>query len=182
MQIRHKFLKDRPLTCKRTLIIGTFNPDVECNKAEFFYGRAKNFFWVLLPAMFGETSLKDNTAGQKEFLHRHDIELTDLMLEVEMDEKDICNYGDDKLQNVIKYNTDNILECLKKGKTKEVYFTRKSFDKSVAGIRDEIMKIKEYCDKNNIKFRYLSTPSRFYNEKKLEEWRECFNIIQRDIS
>ncbi|WP_345994003.1 hypothetical protein [Sulfurimonas sp. HSL-1716] len=174
MKIRHRFLKDKPLLCKNILIIGTFNPEVECNDAAFFYGRAKNFFWRLLPAMFDEPSLKGDTAGQKEFLQRRGIELTDLILTVEMDEKELCSYGDDKLQNVIKYNTDNILESLKKGKTKEVYFTRKSFDKSVAGIRDEIHKIKEYCDAHGIKFRFLSTPSRFYSEKKVQEWRKCF--------
>lgn len=174
MQIRHKFLKDRPLTCKKILIIGTFNPDVECNDAEFFYGRVKNFFWVLLPAMFDEKSIKGDVESQKKFLSEHDIELTDLILTVNMDEKESCSYGDDKLQNVIQYNTDNILRCLEQGRTKEVYFTRKSFDKSVAGIKNEITKIKEYCDKNDIKFRFLPTPSRFYNEKKLEEWKTCF--------
>jgi hypothetical protein len=76
---------------------------------------------------------------------------------------------------VIEWNTPNILKTLSKGNAKEVYFTRKSFDKSVQNIRDEIYKIKEFCDKNGIKFGFLPTPSRFYNEKKLQEWRSVFN-------
>lgn len=122
MIIKHKFLDLFPLQGKKILIIGTFNPDVTCNDAKFFYGRAKNFFWRLLPEVFGKESLKGNIKGQKEF-----------------------------------------------------YLTRKSFDKSVQNIRDEIYKIKEFCDRNGIKFRFLPTPSRFYSQKKLEEWRRVFH-------
>lgn len=176
MLLQHKFLKTYPMQGKKILIIGTFNPDVECNKAEFFYGRSRNFFWTLLPKMFGEESLKGYVEKQKEFLKRHDIELSDLILSAELDECDICNYGDDKLSDVKEYNTQNILNTLACGNTKEVYFTRKSFDKSVAGIKNEIYKVKEFCDSHNIKFRFLPTPSRFCNEKKLEEWKELFGI------
>ncbi|PLY13701.1 MAG: hypothetical protein C0628_05655 [Sulfurimonas sp.] len=175
MRVKHKLLKEYPLQGRKTLIIGTFNPDVACNDAKFFYGRAKNFFWRLLPEVFGKESLKGDVQKQKEFLMQHDIELSDLILSVEMSEKDICSYGDDKLKEVIEWNTPNILKTLSKGKTKEVYFTRKSFDKNVQNIRDEIYKIKEFCGRNGIKFGFLPTPSRFYSEKKLQEWRSAFN-------
>ncbi len=175
MRVKHKFLELYPLQGKKIVIIGTFNPDVECNDAEFFYGRARNFFWRLLPEVFGKESLKGDVKKQKEFLKEHDIELSDLILIVEMSQKNICSYGDDKLTNVITYNTDNIIKSLSKGRTKELYFTRKSFDKSVQKIRDEIYKIKEFCEQNGIKFRFLPTPSRFYSEKKLEEWKSAFN-------
>ncbi|MFA6138919.1 MAG: hypothetical protein WC667_12670 [Sulfurimonas sp.] len=176
MIVHHKLLKHYPLQGKRILIIGTFNPDVTCNNAEFFYGRAKNFFWVFLPEIFNEVSLKGDVAAQKKFLVKHEIELTDLIVSVEMDERDICNYGDDKLKNVIEWNTENILKTLASGNTQEVYFTRKSFNKSVAGIKDEILKIKEFCELHAIKFRFLPTPSRFYNDKKVMEWRETFGM------
>ena len=162
------------------LIIGTFNPDVACNDAEFFYGRAKNFFWRLLPEVFGKESLKGNVQKQKEFLKEHDIELSDLILSVEMSKEDVCSYGDYKLTNVITYNTHNIISSLSKGTTKEVYFTRKSFDKSVKNIRGEIYKIKEFCEQNGIKFRFLPTPSRFYSQKKLEEWKSVFDLKRRE--
>jgi G:T/U-mismatch repair DNA glycosylase len=175
MLVKHKFLNSYPLQGKKILIIGTFNPDVTCNDAEFFYGRAKNFFWRLLPEVFGKESLKGDVKRQKEFLAQHDIELSDLILSVEMRQKYICSYGDDKLTHVIEYNTENIIKTLSNGRTKEVYFTRKSFDKSVQNIRDEIYKIKEFCEVNDIKFDFLPTPSRFYNEKKLQEWRSVFH-------
>ncbi len=179
MLVKHKFLDLYPLQGKKILIIGTFNPDVACNKAEFFYGRIQNYFWTLLPKVFSKESLKGDVQKQKEFLELHDIELSDLILSVELSKEDICSYGDDKLTNVIEYNTDNIIKSLAKGKTKEVYFTRKSFDKSVENIKKDIYKIKEYCEQNGIKFRFLPTPARFYNEKKLEEWRECLKENQQ---
>lgn len=176
MLVKHKFLNSYPLEGKKILIIGTFNSDVACNKAEFFYGRAQNHFWTLLPLVFGKESLKCDVQKQKEFLETYDIELSDLILLVNLNEADICNYGDDKLKDVKEYNTDNILEILKKGNTKEVYFTRKSFDKSVENIKTEIYKIKDFCDKNSIKFRFLPTPARFaVSEQKRQEWQECFN-------
>ncbi|PNV83190.1 MAG: hypothetical protein C0627_06570 [Sulfurimonas sp.] len=175
MIIKHKFLDLYPLVGKKILIIGTFNPDVTCNDAKFFYGRAKNFFWRLLPEVFGKESLKGDVKRQKEFLKEQDIELSDLILSVEMNQKDVCSYGDDKLIHVIEYNTENIIKTLSNGRTKEVYFTRKSFEKSVQNIRDEIYKIKEFCDKNGIKFGFLPTPSRFYSQEKLEEWNRVFH-------
>lgn len=174
MILKHKFVDLYPLQGKKIVIIGTFNPDVPCNKAEFFYGRVQSHFWTLLPKVFDKESLKGDVQKQKEFLELYDIELSDLILSVELNEEDICSYGDDKLTNVRLYNTDNIIKSLAKGKTKEVYFTRKTFYKSVENIKKEIYKIKEYCEQNSIKFRFLPTPARFYNEKKLEEWRECF--------
>lgn len=180
MMVKHKFLDTYLLQGRKIVIIGTFNPDIECNDAEFFYGRAKNFFWRLLPEVFGKGSLKGDVKGQKEFLKEHDIELSDLIISVEMNPEDRCSYGDDKLTNVITYNTDNIINSLLKGRTKEVYFTRKSFDKSVQNIRDEIYKIKEFCEQNGIKFRFLPTPSRFYSQKKLEEWKSVFDLKRRE--
>lgn len=179
MKIKHKFLDIYLLEGRKILIIGTFNPAVTCNDAEFFYGRAKNFFWRLLPEVFGEESLKGDIQKQKEFIKEYDIELSDLILSVEMSEKDICSYGDDKLTSVIEYNTNNIIKSLAKGTTKEGYFTRKTFDKSVENIKTEVYKIKEYCERNGIKFVFLPTPARFYNEKKLLEWREYFLIKEK---
>ena len=68
MIVKHKFLDTYPLIGKKTVIIGTFNPDVPCNKAELFYGRAQNHFWTLLPKVFGKKSLKGDVQKQKEFL------------------------------------------------------------------------------------------------------------------
>jgi G:T/U-mismatch repair DNA glycosylase len=174
MRVKHKFLDKYPIKGKKILIIGTFNPDVECNDAKFFYGRSKNYFWDLLPKVFGYKSLKKESVGEKiAFLEKYEIELTDLICEVELLEEDICNYSDENLKKDIVWNTENIIKILRKGNTKEVYFTRKTFN-CIKNIEKEIKKIENFCKKHNIKFEYLPTPARYINEKKLNEWREKF--------
>lgn len=173
--ITHKFLDKYSIVGKKILIIGTFNPSVECNKAEFFYGRARNYFWTLLPVAFHEEDLKSKTVQDKiDFLNKYDIELTDLIHSVEMNKEDICNYSDEKLQAVKKWNVDNILNILKKGKVERVYFTRKTFS-NIANIKVQIEKIQQYCNEKNIDFTYLSTPSRppKYRNKQ-QEWNIAF--------
>lgn len=175
MRIEHKFLKSYPLEGKKILIIGTFNPATICNPADFFYSRTRNFFWELLPAMFNKGSFKDKTREEKiEFLKRHDIELTDLILFADIEERYLGEYGDDKLSVPEEgWNTAYILEYLQKGNTKEVYFTRKSFQ-GVKKIEEQIKKIEAYCQENQIKFRYLPTPARFSREGKIAEWKKAF--------
>lgn len=175
MIVKHKFLHKYPLVGKKILIIGTFNPDIICNEAAYFYSRRRNYFWDLLPSIFNSKSLKDESVEEKiNVLEINNIELTDLILSVDILKEDIPFYGDDKLNKVIEWNTDNILNILKKNNTLEVYFTRKSFDKKVENIKDEIYKIKKFCKVNNIKFDFLPTPARYKNEEKLKEWKSKF--------
>lgn len=176
MRIEHKFLKSYPLEGKKILIIGTFNPAMICNPADFFYSRARNFFWELLPAMFNKGSFKDKTREEKiAFLKDpdHDIELTDLIISVDIEESNLCKYGDDKLQEVKEWNTEHIINILKQGNTQNVYFTRKTF-KNIKNIEKQIKKIEAYCQENQIKFRYLPTPARFSREGKIAEWKKAF--------
>ena len=181
MIVKHRFLDKYPIVGKKILIIGTFNPDIICNEATYFYSRRKNYFWDLLPYVFDSKSLKDESVETKiSFLNINNIELTDLILSVDILEKDIPFYGDDKLNNVIKWNTNNILNILKKNDTTEVYFTRKSFDINVKNIKDEIYKIKNFCKENNIKFEFLPTPARYSNKEKLEKWKTKFT--RQDIT
>ena len=138
MIVKHRFLDKYPIVGKKTLIIGTFNPDIICNEATYFYSRIKNYFWDLLPSVFDSKSLKDESVERKiNFLNINNIELTDLILSADISEKDIPYYGDDKLKEVIEWNTSNILDILRKNNTTEVYFTRKSFDTKVKNIKDE---------------------------------------------
>lgn len=172
--VKHRFLQHYPLIGKKILILGTFNPDLASNKAEFFYGRSKNYFWTLLPAMFSTPSLKAQSVQDKlSFLQKYEIELSDLILSVNMQKSDLTQYADEKLSNVEQWNTDNIIKTLKKGTTKEVYFTRKTFA-NVTNIQEQIKKIEAFCIENDLRFRYLPTPSRFVNEHKIQEWKECF--------
>ena len=175
MIIKHKFLYKYPIIGNKILIIGTFNPDIICNEAKFFYGRKRNYFWNLLPSVFNSEPLKYKSIESKiNFLKINDIELTDLILSVDISEDDIPFYGDDKLNKVIEWNTSNIIDILKKYNTQEVYFTRKSFDSKVKNIKIEIDKIKDFCKNNRIKFEFLPTPSRYGNDKKIEEWKSRF--------
>jgi len=52
MACQHKFKDDLNLQNidfeLSTLIVGTFNPAIEGNKAEWFYGRFDNNFWDVL--------------------------------------------------------------------------------------------------------------------------------------
>ena len=63
--IKHRFLSHEINSATEILIIGTFNPDAKDNKAEFFYGRDRNFLWRLLPTAFGIENLKDKTKREK---------------------------------------------------------------------------------------------------------------------
>jgi len=175
MIVKHRFLDKYPIVGKKILIIGTFNPDIICNEATYYYSRRKNYFWDLLPSVFYSKSLKDESVETKiSFLKINNIELTDLILSVDILEKDIPFYGDDKLNKVMEWNTNSILNILKKNNTVEVYFTRKSFDKKVKNIKDEIYKIKDFCEENNIQFEFLPTPARYANKEKLKEWKVKF--------
>jgi G:T/U-mismatch repair DNA glycosylase len=174
MLVKHKFLDKYLMVGKKIVIIGTFNPDVKENKAEFFYGRSKNYFWNLLPKVFGYEPLKEKSVEEKiKFLNDNGIELTDLIYEADIDENKTDNYSDENLKNVVKWNTENIINTLKKGHTEEVYFTRKTFNK-IGNIKKEIEKIKKFCEENGIKFRFLPTPARFESNEKLKEWKEKF--------
>lgn len=178
MLVKHKFLDAYPIKGKKILIIGTFNPDTISNSAQFYYGRKRNYFWELLPKALGkDESLKgcELVEKQKAFLEQHSIELSDLIYSVELNEDEIGNYSDDKLNNVISWNTQNIIEVLNVGNVKEVYFTRISFNKKVQRIQENIQRIENTCKNKDIKFSYLPTPSRppAYNNN-LEKWINAF--------
>lgn len=173
--VKHKFLDKYPITGKKILIIGTFNPDIPCNNAPFFYSRERNYFWELLPKVFCEKeSFKCKTVEEKvDFLKRHDIELTDLINSVEWDEADTENFSDEKLK-IITWNTSNIIDILKQGGVEEVYFTRETFN-NIKNIKVEVDSIEKSCNEYSIIFNRLPTPARFTNETKLENWKKKFS-------
>lgn len=178
MIINHKFIKDNPIYGKEILIIGTFNPNIEDNEANFFYSRKRNYFWELLNEVFEETNNfedENSIKNKKSFINNKNIELTDLIISVDINESNLGKYSDELLINVEKWNTDEILYILKKQKTKKVFFTRKSFNK-VNFIKIQIKRIEEFCLENEIIFQYLPTPSRFINDKKIKEWKNKFNV------
>jgi len=173
--IKHKF-RNHPFNIKSNiLIIGTFNPDVPNNEADFFYGRTRNYLWELLPKVFNEESLKSKDKQSKlDFMNKYGLEFIDLISEINCDVGEENNYDDAYIDNKVNV-WNNIIELLKNSSIKEVYFTRKSFQ-NIKNIKTYIEEIDNYCNKNNIRFGYLSTPARFFNEKKLYFWK---NIMKR---
>jgi hypothetical protein len=56
--VQHKFANHRLNPAAETIILGTFNPGHDANKARFFYSSPRNQLWSLLPRAFGEQDLR----------------------------------------------------------------------------------------------------------------------------
>jgi G:T/U-mismatch repair DNA glycosylase len=176
-KIRHRFINHNINPKTETLVIGTFNPDTEENIADFFYGRPKNFLWTLIPTAFNEASLKGNSRTEKEkFIERYRIDFIDLILEVEVEEVD--NYRDDYLDDKVTVWNNVIAEIEKLKNLKRVCMTRKTFG-DIPNMKTRIEEIKNYCERKEILFQFLSTPARFTNESKQTEWRQFFSNDNR---
>ena len=174
MKIEHKFREHEINPDTKMLIIGTFNPDVDNNKATFFYGRDRNFLWSLLPKAFNKESLKKSNNQEKlEFIKEHNIDFVDLISEIEIDEGQENNYGDDYIDKKVTIWNDIVGNILKKLNIKEVYFTRTTFS-NIPNMERKINKIEQFCEDSKIKFECLLTPARFENEDKLNSWKKSF--------
>lgn len=169
--IKHKFRTHSINNETKTLIIGTFNPDVPKNEADFFYGRRRNYLWQLLPETLNQKSLKnENKQIKLEFMKKNNIDFADLISEIQHETGQENNYADEYIDGkVTKWK--NITDIIRNSKINEVYFTRKTFT-NINNIKTRIMHIEEYCKKNDIYFGYLPTPARFYNTEKLKEWKK----------
>ena len=151
-----------------TLIVGTFIPEWPAgNAAEWFYGRtASNYFWHVLPRLYGEGSLINTTPGEwKQFCHDKKIAITDLISSI--DDADPGDPGHNKVlggfdDKAIVYNFDdfvfvNIVQILRRQPSiKHVYLTR--------GITEAFWKhlwnpVMQYCSLNDLHERRLLTPS-----------------------
>ena len=151
-----------------TLVVGTFNPEwPENNTADWFYGRtANNYFWDVLPRLYGEQSLINATPAEwKQFCHDKHIAITDLISSIDdaMPEdikhsKILGGFSDDAIEhNFDDINYVNIVQLLRLHPTiKQVYFTR--------GLTDAFWRhlwnpVAHYCNRNDIRERKLLTPS-----------------------
>lgn len=129
-----------------TLIVGTFNPIwPEENTAGWFYGRThdqngnqNNNFWEVLPRLYGEASLINDTPIEwKSFCKRNLIAITDLIYCIEDAEED----NPDHVNHLRSYSDKNIATkfeqhiCVKLGQLienypsiKNMYLTRGTAD------------------------------------------------------
>lgn len=156
-----------------TLMIGTFNPRYPGNKADFFYGRGKNYLWRLLPNSFGEAiDLKAAPLPiKKEFMKRHKVDFIDLISSASIKPGWKLNFQDRDLNDncelewrVIETETATI-------PLKRALFTRKAFN-DVPKMRDRVNALTSYFSGRGVKVGFLPTPSRFYNDDKQREWTD----------
>lgn len=174
IRIKHKFISHQIDPNTETLIIGTFNPDIEVNKAEFFYGRSKNYLWTLLPIALGDDNLKEKTKPEKiAFIKKHKIDFIDLISEIKVQDNEKLNYTDTLIDGKVIEWTKIIEEISKLQHLKRIGFTRRTFAR-VPNIQQKIEVIKQHAEQNGILFQFLTTPARFYNQQKQEEWSLFF--------
>gem|GEM_PF-441429 len=172
MPCAHKFQRDLDLTRldfePDTLIVGTFNPAWPLgNDAEWFYGRkTNNFFWDVLPRLYGEPSLINAPASEwKAFCRDKKIAFTDLIWAIDDAEPDnrehikmLTTYAD----KTIEYRFEDlefvdIVKILQRRATiKHVYITRGVTDAFWRHLWNPVMK---YCNVHQLHERKLLTPS-----------------------
>jgi len=170
-KIAHRFRNHVIDSDTETLIIGTFNPEMESNDAEFFYGRGRNYLWRLLPSFYEGTDLKEaDTLTKKQFIKKHKIDFVDLIDEVKIEGENMPNLIDDKVIDKCVTSWKDIPKEIERLKNlKRVCLTRKSFS-GIPNIKMKINEIQRFCESQEIPFQFLVTPARFHNEKKQEEW------------
>jgi hypothetical protein len=172
MPCDHKFLEDLDLTKidfePDTLIVGTFNPAWPAvNTAEWFYGRtASNYFWDVLPRLYGEQSLINATPAEwKQFCDNKQIAITDLISSI--DDADPGNPEHAKMlgglsDDAIEYNFEDlnyvhIVQLLQHHPSiKNIYFTRGVTDAFWRHLWNPVM---HYCNLHQLHERKLLTPT-----------------------
>jgi G:T/U-mismatch repair DNA glycosylase len=171
--VKHRFLSHTINPDTETLVVGTFNPDTPENIADFYYGRQRNYLWTLIPAAFGDPSLKGKTKDAKlAYAKERKIDFIDLIASVDVEDE--SNYDDDYLDGKIATWRDVITEIEKLKNLKRVCFSRKTFA-GIPKMKERIESIRSFCEKWGIGFSYLTTPARFYNNEKQTEWTAFFN-------
>jgi hypothetical protein len=163
-----------------TLIIGTFNPENSWkadNSAKYFYGRSRNYFWKILPHFTSarpeiKTAIDyQNINHQREFLKANNIGITDILTKIndaditnEIHKSWISSVKDSDIEKFsnFNWNTDNIINELKKKKIQAVYFsklgtpTKITYENTFEG---QMRLIESFCRQNNIICHRLHTPS-----------------------
>ncbi|MCF8451291.1 MAG: hypothetical protein K9G49_15570 [Taibaiella sp.] len=172
MPCPHKFSSylqlDRLDFVPETLIVGTFNPAWPgINTSEWFYGNTDdNYFWDIMPRMYGEESLIAATPDTwKQFCHDKRIAFTDLISAIDdADESNLKHHSmlggfSDKsiIHNFEDFEYENIVQLLRQYPTiKQVYLTRGVTEAFWRHLWGPVM---HYCNHNNVRERKLLTPS-----------------------
>ena len=174
--VQHKFANHRLNPAAETIILGTFNPGHDANKAHFFYSSPRNQLWSLLPRAFGEQDLRRAELGEKlEFLSRRRIDFVDLIFEVDVGEGRECDRPDAYIDSRVTRWRDVLSELETLRSLRKVCFTRRGFD-GIPNMRSRTDKIEQYCGRRGLVFKRIVTPSGAYrSEDKQSEWTCFFN-------
>ncbi len=152
----------------KTLIVGTFNPEWPVNNpAEWFHGRtANNYFWDVLPRLYGEQSLINATPAEwKLFCHNNQIAITDLISSIDDADpnnrehvKALAVYADNAIiHNFEDFAYVNVVKLLQLHPTIEnVYLTREITETYWRHLWNPVA---YYCSQNNIHERKLKSPT-----------------------
>ena len=182
--VKHKFLCHRIHPSTETLIIGTFNPNVPENNANFFYSTGRNYLWTILPHAFSEESLRGTEKADKlAFIRKRHIDFIDLISEVEVDVGREGSRSDKYLDKRECVWRDVIAEIEQLHQLKRVCFTRRSFS-DVPNICAQVDKNETYLRvrRPNVPFEKLISPARFYNAEKQLQWDKFLNTSQIPFS
>lgn len=186
MPCNHRFLKElNPDWEINYLFVGTFNPEWNYNnahEADYFYGRSRNNFWCILPRVFGEESLKEQSKEEKiKFLKRNKIGITDLISCInnaneknDGDIKKITEHFSDHILNKydLEFNVQNIIKTIENNPIKGVFLTRSTLN-GIGNIAREWQKIVDYCMDKKIHCERLMTPAPYRGgcERKVDLWK-----------
>ena len=182
------------------LFVGTFNPAwdfVGRENAPYFYGRTRNnYFWDLLPALWGSLPLRCASFGEWiAFLRKHRIGLTDLIYAIQdADLKDKRHVGwlagkaDINLLRFKKivWNTEAIISTIFR-QCKQLQSLFITNQRTPMLMEQEIQQVAHACSACSIPFGRLITPSgnarfRFPKGSKLypallQAWRDSMSTL-----
>ncbi|HEY0059897.1 MAG TPA: hypothetical protein VGB56_12250 [Flavisolibacter sp.] len=192
MACRHKF--EDYLDLERldfdptTLIVGTFNPAWPAtNAAEWFYGRThdeygnqNNNFWDVLPRLYGEKSLINQTDKEwKQFCHDERIAITDIVQAIDdADEqtpehiKIIGGYADDTIAaNFYDFELTNLVRLIRRHPSITNIYVTRSYTSTFW--KQKLYPLIWFCKASGKTLKPLLTPSGFafreqakYNRQK----------------
>jgi hypothetical protein len=167
--IQNKFKNYQVNPNTEILILGTFSHDV-VDGADFFFGKARNFLWHLLPICYNLPSLKEaNLLEKQDFMQKHKIDFADLIDTLDVPEGEENNLDDTFIDTHASEWKDIITLIASLSNLKAVYFTRKTFN-GIANAKKQITGIALYAQENKIRFCKLETPAKFFSPEKQQQW------------
>lgn len=167
--VYNKFRNHQVSAKTEILLLGTFSPDMP-DGADFFYGRARNFLWYLLPKCWDLESLKEASLSEKQlFMAEHKLDFADLIDAIEIPEGEESNVEETFIDQHVSEWKDIIALIAALPNLKAVYFTRKTFN-GIGNMRVQANLIAGYCKDKEIRFCKLETPAKFHSIEKQQQW------------